>query len=235
MNQLKDIVAKWRGCSRCPLASKRPKLIGSLLRDSPGTDDPLLLVVGEASSAEDEKQGEVFAGRSGRHFRNEVLAPAGARLVYLTNLCCCRPKNGGPETAEIAVCEQHVAELFATLDPDAVLAVGDVAAGRFETDLLRAAFAGAPTANVRSSKWILQQTGVSRARETETAVSIVARLLVSAGLKPKLDGQKQEHVHRPALAGVWRGKDCDEELWVCLKCAEVVSAPERQRRKAPER
>lgn len=92
-----------------------------------------LLIVGEASGAEEEKKGEPFIGPSGRLLERVLKMSGLNRSDYaITNCIRCRPPNnvlkGAPYEREILDhCRYYLDKVVADLKPRMILALGDTA------------------------------------------------------------------------------------------------------------
>jgi uracil-DNA glycosylase len=79
-----------------------------------------------------DRTGVPFSGdRSGRLLR-EMIAAAGLRAVFITNLVRCNPRDGrgrnrDPNAAEIANCREHLEAELALVKPKLVACLGRVA------------------------------------------------------------------------------------------------------------
>lgn len=113
------------GCSACPeLCKGRTTIV-----EGYGPTDPLLMVVGEAPGANEDRAGMPFVGQSGTLLR-AVLGEVGlsSREVYYTNAVRCRPpENRDPTAEELDACRGWLLREIETVRPQAVLCVGRVA------------------------------------------------------------------------------------------------------------
>lgn len=112
-------------CKRCGLHELRTQAV-------PGNGNPLtrLVVVGEAPGQNEDEQGVPFVGKAGQLLDN-ILAAAGIRRedVFVTNAAKCRPpQNRTPRPEEIAACNGFLRLQLKSIDPQAVLCLGVVAA-----------------------------------------------------------------------------------------------------------
>ncbi len=112
-------------CRKCgPLCQSRTKVVFG--------EGPLnagLFVVGEAPGFNEDREGKPFRGASGM-LLDRLLASAGLEreVVYLTNLVKCRPPEGrSPKPAEINACRPYLMAQLAAVDPNVVIALGDLA------------------------------------------------------------------------------------------------------------
>ena len=104
----------------------------------PGDGDPdaVIVVVGEAPGASEDKEGRPFVGRAGK-LLDTLLAEAGLERseVFVTNVVKARPPNNrDPKADEVA---HHLPWLLAQLDvigPELVVPLGRHALARFDAD-----------------------------------------------------------------------------------------------------
>jgi uracil-DNA glycosylase family 4 len=116
-------------CKRCPLHEGRITIVDGL-----GPRQPKLMIVGEAPGREEDASGIPFVGASGTLLR-ATLAELGLKPddVYLTNSVRCRPpENRNPTGKELEVCLHWLVQELQHVQPEAVLAVGVVAAGQVQ-------------------------------------------------------------------------------------------------------
>ncbi|MDR0376668.1 MAG: uracil-DNA glycosylase [Spirochaetaceae bacterium] len=113
-----------RRCTACPLHTVRGKpLIGD------GAGGPLVLILGDAPSKEDEEAGTPFAGPAGELLDRMLGAIALSREAncYLTHRIKCRPPEDGsshaPEAASLAAaaCAPFLKRELALLKPVLIL------------------------------------------------------------------------------------------------------------------
>lgn len=74
--RLKKLVAKWEGCTLCPLADRRSQLV-HLRGDTPAN----FLFIGEAPGRDENSTGIPFVGRAGRHL-NKWLSEVESLLQH---------------------------------------------------------------------------------------------------------------------------------------------------------
>lgn len=88
--------------------------------------NPILMLVGEAPGAEEERTGVFFVGDAGKELTN-YLDRAGIPRdrVYITNVLKCRPPdNRDPHVDEIAACMTHLIQELEEVKPRYIAAVG---------------------------------------------------------------------------------------------------------------
>jgi uracil-DNA glycosylase family 4 len=88
------------------------------------------MFVGEGPGANEDATGEPFVGRAGQ-LLDKIIAAMGMRRddVYIANIVKCRPPgNRDPEPDEVAECEPFLKQQIAIIQPEAIVALGRVAA-----------------------------------------------------------------------------------------------------------
>ncbi len=143
------------GCARCDaLVRCRSRVVPGA-----GAVDAAVAFVGIAPGRfGGDRTGVPFSGdRSGRLLR-EMIAAAGLRDVFITNLVRCNPRddrgrNRDPQPEEIANCRHHLEAELALVRPLMVACLGRIAwlhlAGK------EAAFDPAGAGAVRAGRWLL--------------------------------------------------------------------------------
>lgn len=121
-------------CTRClSLSSNRSQIVHpDILMDF--GKPCLLLVVGEAPSAEEDRLGRGFVGRAGNtlHKLLDEFGLVRGRDYGCANLVRCRPpENRKPTMEEVQNCRPHLEDTIANAKPRVLLAVGDSAASVF--------------------------------------------------------------------------------------------------------
>lgn len=115
------------GCTRCSLSEHRTQVVFGV-----GPEKAPLMFVGEAPGKNEDQEGEPFVGRAGT-FMDDLLADLDIHRerVYITNVVKCRPpENRDPESEEMDACETYLSRQVKEVDPDVIVALGAVAAGR---------------------------------------------------------------------------------------------------------
>lgn len=115
-------------CKRCDLyKSKKNIVFGE------GNPDTNLMVVGEAPGAQEDATGIPFVGASGRKL-TRILRSAGIERdkIYIANVVKCRPPgNRTPVEREILSCGRYLRLQVEIIQPEYILALGNVAMGFF--------------------------------------------------------------------------------------------------------
>jgi uracil-DNA glycosylase family 4 len=123
--QSAQTTASEAGCQACPaLCAGRTSIV-----EGYGPADPVLMVVGEAPGASEDRAAMPFVGQSGTLLR-AVLGEVGlsSREVYYTNAVRCRPpENRDPTAEELRACRHWLRREIATVRPEAILCVGKIA------------------------------------------------------------------------------------------------------------
>lgn len=90
-----------------------------------GPKRPIVVVVGEAPGAEEDREGRPFVGASGKGLRKELAANDLTDDTYITNVVRCRPPNNRKPTAkEIKACRPYLLEELERLKPKFVVSLG---------------------------------------------------------------------------------------------------------------
>lgn len=115
-------------CRRCRLAQERTHAVSG-----EGNLSAMVLFIGEAPGAEEDRLGRPFVGRSGRYL-TEVLARCGiARSdVYITNIVKCRPPdNRDPLPDELAACQDYLLRQIELIRPRIIVTLGRLSMRRW--------------------------------------------------------------------------------------------------------
>lgn len=127
-DSLAQVDAEIHDCERCPLSQGRILTV-------PGEGDPdaVVMFVGEAPGAQEDKQGRPFIGRSGK-FLEQVLTQVGLsrQEVFITSVVKCRPpKNRDPRPAELSACADYLDRQIALVDPRIIVTLGRFSMARW--------------------------------------------------------------------------------------------------------
>lgn len=125
-------------CRLCKLSEKRTRSVAG-----EGVETPLVMVVGEAPGAQEDREGRPFVGAAGQYLDKWLasIALSRAKNVFITNTVKCRPPNNrDPKAEEYAACSVYLMSQVALLKPQCILALGRIAArlliGKDERDSL---------------------------------------------------------------------------------------------------
>ncbi len=122
---LDDIVDKVKNCNRCALHSMRTHAV-----PGEGVKNPIVMVVGEAPGAMEDKKGLPFVGPAGEYLDTWLAAISLYRTknIFITNVVKCRPKNNrDPMPHEYEACNMFLMRQVEILAPTCILAVGRIA------------------------------------------------------------------------------------------------------------
>lgn len=113
-------------CTRCTLHENRRSIVFG-----EGNPNARLMFVGEGPGADEDRQGRPFVGRAGQLLTKMITAMTLDRSeVYIANVVKCRPpRNRNPGPDEIAACCPFLRQQIRVVAPDAIVALGAVAAG----------------------------------------------------------------------------------------------------------
>jgi DNA polymerase len=125
-HELKVLAESVAACRRCPeLASTRRQTVFGV-----GPIDPLLLFIGEAPGADEDRLGEPFVGAAGQ-LLNRIIAACGFKReeVYICNVIKCRPPgNRTPTPEEAANCKEYLVRQISLVKPQFICCLGGTAA-----------------------------------------------------------------------------------------------------------
>jgi DNA polymerase len=122
---LAELEAVALGCTLCPLAEGRTKVVFGV-----GDPNAELLFVGEAPGKDEDLQGEPFVGRSGKLLDRLVLEEMGLtrEQFYIGNVLKCRPPgNRDPKPDEIASCRPYLEQQIELINPRVIITLGNFA------------------------------------------------------------------------------------------------------------
>ncbi len=119
--QLAVLAAKIRVCRNCDLAEYRMLAV-------PGEGNPhaVIMFVGEAPGATEDKTGRPFVGSAGK-FLDTLLAQIALRRedVFIANVNRCRPPgNRNPNTQEITACDPWLRAQIGIIHPKVICPLG---------------------------------------------------------------------------------------------------------------
>ncbi|SCB60697.1 DNA polymerase [Rhizobium aethiopicum] len=125
LSELKTAIEAFNGCNLKHSARS------TIFAD--GDADSGIMVIGSAPSAEDDREGTPFSGKSGQLF-DKMLAAIGLNRssVLLTQVIPWRPPgNRAPSPAEMDICRPFIERQIALAEPQAILLLGNFAARFF--------------------------------------------------------------------------------------------------------
>lgn len=123
---LEDLALIIATCNACSLCHEREHVVVGQ-----GVTQPAMMVIGEAPSDQEDRQGIPFVGRSGMLLDNMLTAIGSSRTrdVYVANTIKCRPPgNRNPKPSEIAACRPFLMRQIELVKPFSVMAMGRFAA-----------------------------------------------------------------------------------------------------------
>ena len=137
--ELEEIKAKCKSCTRCPLSQSRHNVVFS-----GGIPNSKLMLIGEAPGYWEDQKGEPFVGKAGQ-LLDKIFASVGLsrhKDVYICNTIKCRPpENRNPLPEEKALCKEFLDKQIDILKPQIILICGNVALNTMlpqETGITRA-------------------------------------------------------------------------------------------------
>lgn len=119
-------------CKACGLCKERQQAV-----PGEGVMQPAIMVIGEAPSDLDDREGKPFLGRPGLMLDNMLASIQSSRThnVYVSNIVKCRPPgNRNPKPAELAACKPYLLRQIELVRPFSILAVGRAAQSLLDTD-----------------------------------------------------------------------------------------------------
>lgn len=123
--QFKELEARRLACRACSLRTRcRQVVFGE------GNPSAVVMFVGEAPGAEEDRLGRPFVGPAGK-LLDRLLAFAGFSRaeVYITNVVKCRPPgNRLPRPQETAACRPYLLEQIRLIRPRIIVCLGALAA-----------------------------------------------------------------------------------------------------------
>lgn len=123
-DDLQNISAKIGSCTRCALSRHRTKTVPGI-----GVIQPLVLVIGEAPGADEDKLGEPFVGKAGQLLDKMLASIQLSRNTncFIANIVKCRPQdNRDPLPEEAEACVSFLQAQIHLLKPKVILAVGRI-------------------------------------------------------------------------------------------------------------
>ncbi|MBN1524570.1 MAG: uracil-DNA glycosylase [Spirochaetales bacterium] len=119
---LEMIHAQVRECRLCGLCDNRLQAV-----PGEGVSSPLVMVIGEAPGADEDKTGSPFVGKAGLYLDKWLHAIDCSRQTncYIANIVKCRPpQNRDPYPDEIDTCFPYLEKQIQLLRPGVILTVG---------------------------------------------------------------------------------------------------------------
>lgn len=129
--KLKELNAKWLAECECELRTTATQGVPGA-----GNANAVVVFIGEAPGAQEDKQGRPFVGAAGK-FLAEMLAEIKMKRedVYITNIVKYRPpENRDPSSTEIAACAPWLEEEIKLIEPTLIVLLGRHAMNHFFPD-----------------------------------------------------------------------------------------------------
>lgn len=126
-DDLKSLETVCRSCNKCPLRKSATQVVFGK-----GNPNAVLMFVGEAPGADEDRQGKPFVGRAGQ-LLDRILEAANIDKddVYITNICKCRPPgNRTPKAEETDACLPYLTRQIELILPRLIVCLGSPAAQR---------------------------------------------------------------------------------------------------------
>lgn len=122
-----------RGCGECPLQDTWSRISSPRMPIS-GNPEGDILVLGEAPGEEEDIQGEVFIGKTGKFLRRQLPHRYIDRLAFSNAVRCRPPGNRNPTGLELHCCSVHLENDARDSNFKAVLLVGGIPLSKFITE-----------------------------------------------------------------------------------------------------
>jgi uracil-DNA glycosylase family 4 len=126
---LAELDTRIKTCTLCGLSTNRLQAV-----PGEGQHAPVVLVVGEAPGADEDRTGRPFVGAAGQYLDKWLSAIGLSREsnCFIANIIKCRPpKNRDPMPDEISACLPYLKKQIELLKPAAILSLG-----RFSSQVL---------------------------------------------------------------------------------------------------
>lgn len=126
-DDLRSLEAICRSCSKCPLRKSATQIVFGK-----GNPDAVMMLVGEAPGADEDREGAPFVGKAGQ-LLDRILEAARINKddVYITNVCKCRPPgNRTPKPDEAGACQPYLTRQIELILPKLIVCLGTLAAQR---------------------------------------------------------------------------------------------------------
>lgn len=234
------LVRSWRECRECPLGGHRKNVVfGRPWRapDCQPTEDPLVLVIGDAPGRVEDETGAAWSGPSEAVLMH-CLREAGIKQAWLSYAVACRPLAGAaPVLAEVRKCAGHLTGLEPLLPFAGVLLTGRFPLEMMDSGMwpdfktLPRLFITHPNA-LLSHGWPHNDEAVKRCEETVEAIRawrgrLGAEDTPVAGPAPDAPEAPAavECQHDWVQVGHWAGaRSGNRPMMACTRCA-VVQKP----------
>ena len=121
---LEELEKSCNGCTKCKLCQHRTKIVFGV-----GNKNADIMMIGEGPGADEDAEGEPFAGKAGK-LMNEAFRGTGINRdnLYITNVVKCRPpSNRNPEDDEAVACLNYLRNQVILVKPKVIVLLGSVA------------------------------------------------------------------------------------------------------------
>lgn len=125
MKRWKELYEECENCSKCKLAEKRTHMVFG-----EGNPSAVIMFIGEAPGADEDRLGRPFVGRAGQLFEKgmEALNLQRGKDFYICNVCKCRPENNRtPYEEEAEACLPYLRNQVALVKPKIIVCLGSTA------------------------------------------------------------------------------------------------------------
>ena len=122
-----EILQSWgnscRECQKCSLYQQRTQAVFG-----EGNVHAVMMLVGEAPGADEDRQGFPFVGNAGKLLDNILKAISVLRTeIYITNIVKCRPPgNRLPYHGEVESCAYYLSKQIEIIDPAIIVCLGSL-------------------------------------------------------------------------------------------------------------
>lgn len=124
-NTIENLKIQAQNCHLCLLSKQRHKVVFGK-----GSQQAIVMIVGDIPSNSDNHQGEIFTDRAGTSLRKmiENVLKLRQEEVYLTNLLKCQPKDTqNISSAHTHTCYPYLQKEIALIQPQIIIALGELA------------------------------------------------------------------------------------------------------------
>lgn len=126
-DDLASLQAVCESCGECGLRESASRVVFGK-----GSPNAVVMLVGEAPGADEDRRGEPFVGKAGQ-LLDKILDAAGIERgdTYITNIVKCRPPmNRPPNVREIDACTPYLIRQIEIVAPKIIVCLGSLAARR---------------------------------------------------------------------------------------------------------
>ncbi|MCK5201696.1 MAG: uracil-DNA glycosylase [Spirochaetales bacterium] len=123
-DSLEKIVEEISVCTKCRLCETRTNTVPGR-----GTQNPIVMIIGEGPGAEEDKTGLPFVGRAGQYMDKwmDAIGLSREKDLFIGNIVKCRPPgNRDPLPEEMSACLPYLERQIKLLKPSLILSVGRI-------------------------------------------------------------------------------------------------------------